>query len=144
MVKRRSKGLYESAKEALDINSPSKKFAWLGDMSIEGYTAGFDIEKAKEDISNKLKDLTAHAQMVVATENARVTQNAQKADNGFIDIINAVLSNTAGLNSLAADYRKEGNSRAIVLTLDGRELGRAVLDTGKVELNRQGLKLATF
>lgn len=136
--------LFESAKEALDINSPSKKFAWLGDMSVEGYTAGFDIEKAKEDISNKLKDLTAHAQMVVATENARVTQNAQKADNGFIDIINAVLSNTAGLNSLAADYRKEGNSRAIVLTLDGRELGRAVLDTGKVELNRQGLKLATF
>lgn len=136
--------LYEAAKEALDINSPSKKFSFLGDMSVEGFEAGFDIEKAKEDVANKLKDLTAHAQMVVQNENARMSLDAQKFDNGFSDFINAVLSNTAGINSLAADYRKNGNSRPLVLTLDGRELGRTVIDTGKTEMNRQGVKLVTL
>lgn len=37
-AKKAAKAAYEAAKKELDINSPSKKFEYLADMSIEGYT----------------------------------------------------------------------------------------------------------
>lgn len=37
-AKKAAKAAYDAAKKELDINSPSKKFEYLADMSIEGYT----------------------------------------------------------------------------------------------------------
>ena len=34
--------LFNAAKKALGINSPSKEFAWLGEMSADGYGVGFE------------------------------------------------------------------------------------------------------
>lgn len=49
-AKKAAKAAYEAAKKELDINSPSKKFQYLADMSIEGYTGRWkesagDIER---------------------------------------------------------------------------------------------------
>ena len=46
---------YEAAKKELDINSPSKKFAWLGKMSGEGYVEG--LKKKMQSV----KDVMAAA-----------------------------------------------------------------------------------
>jgi tape measure domain-containing protein len=48
---------YNAAKEALDINSPSKKFRSLGKSAVEGFSQGFRrysamSTKAAEDVSN--------------------------------------------------------------------------------------------
>lgn len=44
----------ESAKSALDIHSPSRAFAWLGQMSGEGYISGW--EDTMENINSVIKD----------------------------------------------------------------------------------------
>ena len=41
-VKSLADNLFEAAKDALDINSPSKKFEWLADMCIAGWDNEFD------------------------------------------------------------------------------------------------------
>lgn len=48
---------YNAAKEALDVNSPSKKFRSLGKFAVEGFSQGFRrysamSTKAAEDVSN--------------------------------------------------------------------------------------------
>lgn len=41
MAKKATKEAYEAAKKELDINSPSKKFEYLAEMSVEGYVGGW-------------------------------------------------------------------------------------------------------
>ncbi len=47
-ARKAAKAAYEAAKKELDINSPSKKFEYLADMSIEGYTGRW--RESTEDI----------------------------------------------------------------------------------------------
>ena len=47
-AKKAAKAAYEAAKKELDINSPSKKFEYLADMSIAGYTGRW--RESTEDI----------------------------------------------------------------------------------------------
>lgn len=132
--------LFEAAKEALDVNSPSRKFKWLGEMSAEGVSVGFDSVNLEDDIQKKLSGLTARAQMAVSADNARMAQGVGVTDTGFADLARAVGTQTAGINSLAGEYRRgAGNAKPVVLMLDGRELGRTVVDLGKAETVRAGL-----
>lgn len=135
-----AKSLYEAAKKALDINSPSKKFAWLGEMSAEGVSVGFDSVNIEDDIQKKLSGLITTAQMAISADNARMAQGVGVTDTGFADLARAVVTQTAGINSLAGEYRKGSeNTKPVVITLDGRELGRTIVDLGKAETVRAGL-----
>ncbi len=48
--------LFTAAKNALDIASPSKAFAWLGEMSADGFGVGFEDEMGtvKNDVENAM------------------------------------------------------------------------------------------
>lgn len=65
-AKKAAKEAYEAAKKELDINSPSKKFEYLAEMSVEGYVGGWrkhtgDIERLiKHELSAKSSIDTIH------------------------------------------------------------------------------------
>lgn len=141
-VKNLAGGLFDSAKEALDINSPSKKFAWVGKMSAQGQGVGYEdeMDNVEKSMKSRLADMTARVQATVSAENARVGRSAGVPDTGFSDLARAVGTQTAGINSLASEYRRgSGNTRPVILMLDKRELGRAVVDVGGLEETRVGL-----
>lgn len=48
--------IYNSARNALDINSPSKKFDWIGEMSMKGLASGFVDNKGT--VISKITDIT--------------------------------------------------------------------------------------
>lgn len=132
--------LFEAAKDALDINSPSKKFRWIGEMSAEAIPLGFSDVNIEDEVAKKLKQLTTRAQIEMTTNNAAMAHTVSVPDNGMSDLARAVGTQTAGINSLAGEYRKgTGSTKPLVLMLDGRELGRAVVDLGKAETMRAGV-----
>lgn len=134
-------GLFTAAKNVLGIASPSKKFKWIGEMSGEGVGVGFEdsMSDVEADINTRMKDMTARVQATVSAENARVGYSTAR-DNGFSEVAQAVGMQSAGINSLAAEYRRgSSNKRPIVLQLDKRELGRAFVDVGAVETARLGV-----
>jgi len=134
-------GLFTAAKNVLGIASPSKKFKWIGEMSGEGVGVGFEdsMSDVEADINTRMKDMTARVQATVNAENARVGYSTAR-DNGFSEVAQAVGMQSAGINSLAAEYRRgSSNKRPIVLQLDKRELGRAFVDVGAVETARVGV-----
>lgn len=140
-----AESLFQGAKDALDINSPSKKFRFIGEMSVEGVGAGWEDEiggienKIKKDLSG----LTARVQATVGAENAKAGRSMGTRDTGLYDLARAVGTQTAGINSLASQYRQgTGNSRPVILQLNGRELGRAVVNVGGAEETRVGTRLA--
>ena len=53
-----AESLYKGAKDALGIHSPSKKFAWIGEMCAKGMAQGFDannpLQQIKDIVSNGL------------------------------------------------------------------------------------------
>lgn len=142
-VKSLADSLLSAAKQVLGIASPSKKFRWIGEMSAEGVSVGFDDVDIEKGVTAKLQGLTAHAQAIVSAESARMSRGSGTADSGFGELARAVSTQTAGINSLAGEYRRgSGSSKPVVLMLDGRELGRAVVDLGSAEANRLGTRLA--
>lgn len=140
-----AESLLEAAEDALGIESPSKEFAWVGKMSAQGQGVGYEdeMDAVEKDMKARLADMTTRLQATVAAENARVGQSAGVPDTGFSDLARAVGMQTAGINSLAGEYRRgTGNMRPIILQLDKRELGRAVVDVGGAEESRIGTRLA--
>lgn len=138
-------GLVDGAKDALDINSPSKKFQFIGEMSVEGMGAGWENEigNVEKKMRTDLSGLTARVQATVGAENAKAGRTMGTRDTGLYDLARAVGTQTAGINSLASQYRQgTGNTRPVILQLNGRELGRAVVDVGGAEETRVGTRLA--
>jgi phage-related protein len=138
--------LFESAKGALGIASPSKKFRWIGEMSMDGLSVGIEDNFADVDkqMQSKMSDLTARVQGVVAAESSQVGRSMGRPDNGFTELTQAIGMQTAGINSLSSEYRRgSSNNRPIILQLDKRELGRAIVNTGDVEKSRVGTKILT-
>lgn len=81
----------------------------------------------------------------VSSETGKATMALGRPDTGFSELAQAVGMQTAGINSLSSEYRRGGgaNKRPIILQLDKRELGRAIVDVGSVENTRIGTKIVT-
>lgn len=138
-------GLVDGAKAALEIKSPSKKFRYVGEMSAAGYKVGWDdnITDAEKAMQRDLGDLTARVQATVSAENTKAGSTVRAHDTGIFDLARAVGTQTAGIASLASEYRRgTGSMRPIILELNGRELGRAVVDVSSAEETRVGTRLA--
>lgn len=136
--------LFEAAKDVLDINSPSRKFAYVGEMSAAGFGKGWDdeITDITSQVQKDLGNMTVNARATVSAENNRIGQFTSRNDTGMYDLTRAVGTQTAGINSLAGEYRRgNSNTRPIVLMLDRRELGRAFVDVGNEETARIGVRL---
>lgn len=133
------------AKKILGIESPSKEFAYIGEMTGEGMGVGWkkSIGAVEKDMIKQLSEMQPHLLATINAENARIGRSSGTADTGFADLARAVGIQTAGINSLAGEYRRgTGTTRPIILQLDKRELGRAVVDVGSAENVRVGSKLA--
>lgn len=129
-----------TGKDGFDEHSPSK---WSRQVAVDvnrGTAIGFENSvnipvKAAENVTDKIKT-------AVQLENARMLQGVGVKDTGFSDIAQAVGMQTAGINSLASEYRKGSSaSVTIPLVLNGRELGKAIVDLTKTENTRTGTSL---
>lgn len=133
-------------KNLFGIASPSK---WardeVGKFLPAGIAVGWEkgMPDAEKQIGKDISGLQARIQSTVSAENARMTSGVGVRDMGFSEVAQAVGMQTAGINSLASEYRK-GSSQSVTvpLVLDGRELGRAIVDLGSTETNRTGLVFA--
>jgi len=144
-VKSLASALFGAAQEELDSHSPSRKFAWLGETAPQGLGVGW--ERAMPDVEDQIMDdidgLTANIRATVAAENGKAgTMGAR--DTGVSDLAQAMGAQSAGISSLASEYRRgSANKRPVILMLDKRELGRAMVDCGGAEESRVGVKLVT-
>lgn len=143
-VKSLATSLFDGVKAALKINSPSKKFAWIGEMTAKGQGVGYEdeMDNVEKDMKSRIADMTARVQASVAAENTRVGQSMGAPDTGLSDLARAVGTQTVGINSLAGEYRRGSNNmRPIILQLDKREVGRAFVDVFNTETTRVGLSM---
>lgn len=107
--------LWESAKRALGIASPSKKFKYIGEMSVEGTEAGFEEEapemtRVVRDIYSGVSDTAVDALRPVDV-----------AYNGYgREDIEQQISYT-----LSATGTTGGATIIVPLSIDGREIARA-------------------
>lgn len=135
--------LLSIAKKALGINSPSKKFRDTVGVSIpEGIAVGFDNEfpNLEKDMENKLSGLTAQANATIAADNATMARTTGARDTGFSELARAVGNQSAGIHGLSSAYRS-GNNKPVIIELNGRELGRTVVDVGGKEEKRVGSRM---
>ena len=136
-----------AAKAAAGIHSPSTVARdEVGVNLAEGVAEGWEIRLAKlrAKMADGMSDLTANLRATVNAENARFARPSGTPETGFAELAQAVGLQTAGINSLANEYRTGAmNKRQIVLKLDKRVLGSAVVDVGTAETVRVGTKLVT-
>ena len=133
-------------KNLFDINSPS---GWardeVGEMLPPGMAIGFEnaMPAVEKQMTGDIDALTAKMQATVAAESIKVGNGYAAQYDGTEDIVRAVGMQTAGINSLASEYRRGSvNKRPIVLMVDKRELGRTVVDVSNAETERVGLSYA--
>ena len=126
--------------DGFDEHSPSK---WSRQVAVDvnrgtaiGFEKSVDIPvKAAQATTDKIKT-------AVSLEQSRMAQGVGVRDTGFAEVAQAVGMQTAGINSLASEYRRGSNAQVTVpLVLDGRELGRAIVDLGNTESVRTGTSL---
>jgi hypothetical protein len=136
----------DAAKKEADIHSPSnvtKKE--LGENLALGVGEGWEekINLIKNTISGSMADVIERARATVAGEQARFSGMSRNTDTGYTELLQAVGNQTAGINSLAHSYTKgTANQRPIIIQLNERELGRAIVDVGGIEETRIGAHLA--
>ena len=144
-VKSLASSLFSAAKAVLQIKSPSRKFAYVGEMSAAGIEMGWsdNIADVEKTLTGDLDGLTARIQASVGAESNKTGQSMGRQETGFTDLARAVGMQAAGISSLSAEYRRgSANMRPVVLELNGRELGRAVVNVGGAEETRIGTRLA--
>ena len=136
----------DAAKAAAGIASPSKVMKKeVGYNLADGVSVGWSDKVA--DLKNKMaadmQGITARIKTAVSLENARMSQGVGVRDTGFSEVAQAVGMQTAGINSLASEYRRGSSTQVTVpLVIDGREFGRAVVDLGNAETVRTGASLS--
>lgn len=91
MVGSLASGLFETAKKALDIHSPSKKFAWIGEMSADGMVKGFDDADPLNKIEKTMLGGVNSLQMGI---NSYVNGNTGNSYTGLADSIVGAISNS--------------------------------------------------
>ena len=135
-----------AAKAAAGIASPSKVMKKeVGANLAEGVNVGWadKIAGVKDKMALDMQGITARIKAVVSAENARMAQGVGVRDTGLTEVAQAVGMQTAGINSLASEYRRGSSAQVTVpLVLDGRELGRAIVDLGNAETVRTGTSLS--
>lgn len=135
-----------AAKDAAGIESPSKVMKKeVGANLAEGVKVGWaeKVDTIKNKMATDMQGITARIKTAVSLEQARMSQGVGVRDTGFSEVAQAVGMQTAGINSLASEYRRGSNTQVTVpLILDGRELGRAIVDLGNAETVRTGTSLS--
>lgn len=133
------------AKKILGIASPSKEFAYIGEMTGEGVGVGWDdsFTQVESGLQKDLEGMTARLKATVGAENAKYSSVTGTADTGFADLARAVGIQTAGINSLAGEYRQgSASSRPIQIVLDKRVVGEVFGNVIDIDKSRVGARLS--
>ena len=134
-----------AAKAAAGIASPSKVMKKeVGANLAEGVKVGWNekVNDIRNQMATDMQGITARIKTAVSLENARMAQGVGVRDTGFTDIAQAVGLQTAGINSLASEYRRGSSAQVTIpLILDGREVGKAFVDLGNAENARYGTNI---
>lgn len=130
-----------TGKDGFDEHSPSK---WSEEVAVNvNKGTGIGFEESADIPLKAAQATTDRIKAVVSAENARMAQGVGVRDTGFTEVAQAVGMQTAGINSLASEYRRGSNAQVTVpLVIDGRELGRAIVDLGNAEMVRTGTSLS--
>lgn len=135
----------EAGKDEMGIHSPSDVTKEeLGENMALGAVEGWHEKLAtmKKSMAEDMADITASLRATVTAENARYNPHTGGEDTGLAELARAVGIQTAGINSLAGEYRRgSANMRPVIIELNGRELGRAIVDVGGAEEIRIGSSL---
>lgn len=111
-AKKAAKEAYEAAKKELDINSPSKKFEYLAEMSVEGYVGGW--RKHTSEIDRLIEhELSADGRMGAAQ---RRDVNRQQEDETPPMIINQEIhihEKTDSIIEIARRFRESQEEAAL-------------------------------
>lgn len=113
----------------------------VADGIEDGKSAMLDALEASIIVSMIENGIKQELEATVNAENARYGYTAGAADNGMTELAQAVGVQSAGINSLVKQGAKNYGNATVVLTLDKRELGRAVVDVTKTETVRAGIKV---
>lgn len=106
VARQMAQSAYNAAKRELGVNSPSTKFEYLADMSIEGYTRSLnarmsDVKRSVQGLNNAVNSGFSY----------RAQAAAQTAEIDYAGLARAMKAEGLGV---------------VVLSVDGRELGRSV------------------
>ena len=113
-----AQSLLDTAKNVLGIHSPSKEFAWIGQMSAEGMIVGFDDVDPVGEIKSSL-----------AGSLGTIQTNVSAMDSGRNSVVSSALSSIANGASYAGD---------LVFRIGETEVARTLLSPLLNEMNRQG------
>lgn len=84
-VKDLAGSLFQGAKDALDIHSPSKKFKWIGEMCVAGFDEGMEDLMDPDDMTKNINASLSTAQMNVSGAN---TSGSANNGGSFQQIVN--------------------------------------------------------
>lgn len=103
-----AKKALEAAKKALDVHSPSKKFAWLGEMSGEGYIEGLQASMANIDdiVADTLPDTSMITVQAKATPAAAPRAEAEQGKTYNIEQTINIYDQTNDLVETTREFRR--------------------------------------
>lgn len=107
--------LWESAKAALGIHSPSKKFAYIGEMSVEGTMEGFEDNE---------KEMTRVVHDIYSGLPETANDALRPFDVNYTGDARENIERDVSFN-MTASGRMADMTIVVPLTLDGREIARA-------------------
>ena len=113
-----AQSLLDAAKNVLGIHSPSKEFAWIGQMSAEGMIVGFD------DV-----DPVGAIKSSIAGSLGTIQTNVSAMDSGRNSVVSSALSGIAKSAGYAGD---------LVFKIGETEVARTLLSPLLSEMSRQG------
>lgn len=135
-----------AGEDDMEIASPSKVTKRdIGYNLADGVVTGWNerITAARDIMAEKMGGIITRVRATVDAENARMAQGVGVRDLGITEVARAVGMQTAGINSLASEYRRGSSAQVTVpLVINGRELGRAIVDLGNAETIRTGTSLS--
>ena len=119
-----------AAKKELDINSPSKAFAELGEFSSEGFAVGFEKSDITGQIEDSMESVLEGAAAVLQKSNVML---ATDTDSTYSSVYSAIKAGMKTMTGNSGEYLKAINSmanRPIVTQtyLDGKTVGYGVAD----------------
>jgi uncharacterized protein YutE (UPF0331/DUF86 family) len=135
-----------AGEDDMEIASPSKVTKReIGYNLADGVVTGWNerITAARDLMAEKMGGLVTRIRATVSAEQAKMSQGVGTRDFGFSEVARAVGMQTAGINSLASEYRKGSSTQVTIpLVLDGREVGRDFVDLGNAENARTGTSIS--
>ena len=119
-VKNLANSLFEGAKNALGIHSPSTKFAWVGEMSDRGWAGGIKkfaylVTDAVDDIATDLPDLDVSANVAGTTAFGGGLDNVSRM--GYNQVVNIYSPEELSPSEVGRQTRNA--TRDMVLKLSG-------------------------